>query len=197
MSQLVYPSLPGAMFPSRTVMAPPVSIKTTPSQREFRARDSAIPRYRYSVAYEFLRVAPALAEYQALLGFFNRVGGTFDDWLFADPDDNTVTNTLFGQGDGVSQVFQLGRMFGGFFEPVFGPGAGVTIKVDGVVEAGAVVDNFGQVTLPVPPDVGAVLQWSGPFYWRCRFASETLEFLRSYQTFLEAKRVEFITVKPL
>lgn len=196
MSQLVFPTLPGAMFPSRTVIAPPVSIKTTPSQREFKARDSSIPRYRYTLAIEFLRVASPFAEYQSLLGFFNRVGGTFDDWLFQDLDDNTATADTFGVGDSASTVFQLGRTLGSFFEPVFGPGSGLTFTVDGVA-ATPTVNNYGQVTFASPPTTGAILRWSGPFYWRCRFASETLEFLRNYQTFLEAKRVEFITVKPL
>lgn len=196
MSQLIFPSLPGAMFPSRTVIAPPVSIKTTPSRREFRARDSSIPLYRYSLVYEFLRVANPYAEYQTLVGFFNQVGGTFDDWLFQDLDDNAAVSQLFGVGDGSTTVFQLGRTLGGFFEPVFGPGAGLTFTAAGSAVT-PTVSNYGQVTFASAPAAGAQLRWTGPFYWRCRFVSETLEFIRSYQTFLEAKRVEFMTVKPL
>lgn len=196
MSQLIFPTFPGRTFPARTVVAPPVIIKTTPSLREFRARDSSVPRYRYSLGFECLRVSQALAEYQTLVGFYNRVGGTFDDWLFQDLDDKAATAELFGQGDGATTVFQLGRTVGSFFEPIFGPGTGLTFTVAGSAAAPA-VSNFGQVTFASPPAGGAELRWTGPFYWRCRFTAESLEFTRSFQTFYEAKKVEFITVKPL
>ncbi len=196
MSQLVFPAFPGQTFAARSVVAPPVSIKTTPSLREFRARDASVPRYLYSLGFEFLRVSQALAEYQTLVGFFNRVGGTFDDWLFQDPEDNLATNELFGIGDGVTATFQLGRTSGSFFEPIYGPGSGLTFTVAGVAN-GATVSPLGQVTFAAAPAAGAQLRWSGPYYWRCRFTAETLDFTRSFSTFLEAKKVEFRTVKPI
>ncbi|QOR55193.1 MAG: hypothetical protein SHS37scaffold296_10 [Burkholderiales phage 68_11] len=196
MSQLVFPYFGGRTFPSRTVIAPPVSIKPTPSGREFRARDSSIPKYAYSVGFDCLRVSQALAEYQTLVGFFNRVGGTFDDWLFQDLDDNTATNELFQIADGTTALYQLGRSFGGFFEPVFAPGTGLTFTTNGSAATPS-VSVLGQVAYGSPPPAGAELRWTGPFYWRCRFKAETLELLRNFQTFYEAKKVEFVTVKPL
>jgi len=198
MSQLVYPTFPGGAFPTRTVIAPPVKIKTTPSGREFRARDSVIPKYRYSQAFSCLRLDQARQEYQQLLGFFNRVGGTFDDWLFDDVDDNTCVDQLIGVADGVTTQFQLGRTLGGFIEPLYGGVNGVAVvKVSGSVWTPTSISPTGVITLAFAPSAGSQIRWSGKFYWRCVFAAETLEFVKNFATFYEAKKVEFRTVKPL
>ena len=122
MSNSVYPSLPGLAFPvGRAVLPPPVQVRTTPSQREYRARDAFVPRYQYSLAYEFLRTGNRGTELATLLGFYNQAGGPFDSWLFLDPDDNSVTANTFGVGNGTTTGFQLLRSFGGFAEPVYDP----------------------------------------------------------------------------
>ena len=198
MSQLIFPSLPGLMWPvSRTVVAPPVSIKTTPSRREFRARDSSVPLYVYRLAFEFLRIGQAYLEWQQLMGFYNRVGGTFDDWLFEDPDDRTATAQVFGVGDGVTTTFQLARTLGGFVEPVYGLNGAPAVTVAGGAVTPAGVSNTGAVTFSAAPANGASLAWSGGYFQRCRFNSSSLEFTKNYDSFYEAKSVEFITVKPL
>ena len=197
MSQLIFPSLAGLAWPvGRTVIAPPVKIKTTPSRREFRARDSTVPMYRYALTFEFLRDAQAYQEWQALMGFYNRVGGPFDDWLFDDSADNTAVNQLFAVGDGVATTFQLARTLGGFLEPLYGVNGTPAFTVGGSA-TGAAVGATGAITFTTPPAAGAQLRWTGQFFWRCRFAAETLEFTRSFATFCECKKVEFLTVKPL
>lgn len=199
MSQLIFPKLPGQSWPvGRTVLAPPVKIKVTPSRREFRARDSTLPLYRYSLPFEFLRKTAAAQDWQTLMGFFNRVGGTFDDWLFDDEDDNTCVDQLIGVGDGVTTQFQIGRTLGGFIEPLYGGvnGAAV-IKVSGSVWTPTSISSNGVVTLAFAPSAGSQIRWSGKFFWRCRFSSESLDFTKSTGVFYEAKKVEFITVKPL
>lgn len=119
MSNEIYPALPGLTFGvQRNVLAPPVTVKTTPSQREYRARDATLPRYRYVLMYEFLRSSAVEAELQSLVGFFNTHGGSFDDFLFDDPDDHAATANAFGIGDGSTVGFQLLRSFGAFAEPV-------------------------------------------------------------------------------
>lgn len=199
MSQLIFPSnLPGRTWPqTRTVLAPPVVIKTTPSRREFRARDSSVPLYLYSVPFSFLRLEAARPDWQTLMGFYNRVGGTFEDWLFDDRTDNTATNQLFGIGDGVTVSFQLARTLGGFLEPVYGLNGVPVITKDGNVIAPLSISATGAVTFATPPAAGTLLRWTGTFYWRCRFTSESLEFTKSYSNLYAAPKVEFRTVKPL
>ena len=198
MSQLIFPALPGLAWPvARNVIAPPVKIKTTPSRRTFRARDSSTPLYDYALPFEFLRIRAAYAEWQTLMGFFNKVGGPFDDFLFDDLDDNTCTAELMATGDGTSTVFQLARSLGGFLEPLYGVNGTPTFTVAGSGVTPSSVGNTGAVTFASPPANGALIRWSGKFYWRCNFVSEKLEFTKNFSTFYESKKVEFRTMKPL
>jgi hypothetical protein len=132
MSNDIYPTLPGLSFGVlRSMIAPPVTIKTTPSQREYRARDSFVPRYKYTLPYEFLRSRAVYPELQTLVGFYGQHGGQFDSFLFKDPDDNTVTAQLFATGDGATTTFQLLRDFGGYSEPVFATDGPIQISSNG------------------------------------------------------------------
>lgn len=198
MSNALFPDLPGISWPvARTVLPPPVDIKTTPSQREFRSRSSTVPRYRYTLPFEFLRSGQAQLEWQTLLGFYNLRGGPFDDWLFFDKTDNTAAEQVIGLGDGVTTQYQLVRALGGFVEPVYGITGAQTIKVAGVTSGGATVSPLGLVTLPAPAAGGAAVTWSGQFCWRCRFDGDSQAFEQFMANFWSAKKVEFITVKPL
>lgn len=134
MSSRVFPSaLPGLeMAIKRTPLPPPVKIRTTPSQREFRARDATLPRYRYSVGFEFLR-AGAEAELQALTGFFLAHGGSFESFLLSDPVDRTATLQAFGVGNGSASAFPLTRSLGGFVEAVDALATTPEIRVAGTV----------------------------------------------------------------
>lgn len=142
MGNLVYPVLPGRTFgASRIVLPPPVTIRTTPSQREFRARDSLLPRYQYSVPYNWLSTRRNGNELATLVGFYNQVGGPFDSWLYSDPDDNAVENAVFGVGDGTTTQFKLLRPFGGFAEPVDALASQPLIQMEG--GAGTSVASLG------------------------------------------------------
>ena len=119
MSQLAYPSLPGLAYGVRRSAIPPKTrVFTTPSDREYRARDATIPRYEYELAYEFLRSASAYQDLQTLVGFYNQMGAEFDTFLFLDPDDCTANNEALGTAIAGQTAFPLYRAFGGFSEPV-------------------------------------------------------------------------------
>lgn len=197
MSALIYPTLPGFMYPQqRDVVPPPVQVRTTPSQREYRARDAALPRYQYGLQYEFLRTGTRGAELASLVGFYNKVGGPFDSWLYSDPDDNTAVAQLFGVGNGATQGFQLLRGFGGFAEPVFDLQAAPAIYLAGVLQAsGYTVSSTGWVSFTAAPGAGVALTWSGAFYRRCRFLGDRLNTTKFMDQMFEAKRVEFISTK--
>ena len=197
MSDLVYPVLPGLMFGATKAPIWSTVLKTAASGREYRASLFQVPRYRYTLQYEFLRDQVAYTELPTLLSFFNQVGGNWDSFLFSDPDDNAVTAQAFGIGDGTTLVFQLVRTLGSFVEPVYCPQAGASIYVNGTLTGGATVSTAtGLVTFTTAPAGGAALTWSGSSYWRCRFDLETLEFSKFMQDLWDAKRVTLITVKP-
>lgn len=195
MSNAVYPTLPGLTFPvGRVIVPPPVIVRTTPSQREYRARDATLPRYRYSLPYEFLRHRAATPELAALVGFYVKHGGPFESWLFLDDDDGAVTSAPFGTGNGIAVSFQLTRAFGGFAEPVVDVVGTPTIYVNGAPTS-AFSLSAGVVTFTAAPGGGAALTWTGSFYRRCRFLGDTMDTAKFMAGLFEAKKVEFISLK--
>jgi uncharacterized protein (TIGR02217 family) len=196
-SNLIYPTLPGLDFGvSRSVLVPPVAIKTTPSLREFRARNSSYVRYEYSLAYEFLRTRGSWTELQSIVGFFNLVGGPYDSFLFNDPDDNTATAEQFATGNGTTTVFQLVRAYGGFAEAVYDFNGAVAIFDNGSnVGAGASVSSTGVVTFTTAPAAGHLLTWSGQFYHRCRFKDTELSADKFMDKLWAMRKVNFMTVQ--
>ncbi len=160
MSNDIYPSLPGLTYSVvRSVIAPPVTIITTPSQREYRARAATQPRYHYTLPYDLLRSDAAYGEMQTLVGFYNSHGGPFDTFLFNDPDDNTATAATFAIGDAVTANFQLLRPFGGFSESVIATHGPIQIYYNGtplnMLQQGAAFDNVvwvGNTGMTVTPN---------------------------------------------
>ena len=196
MSNSVYPTLPGLTFGvMRAVVAPPVQVRTTPSRREFRARDATLPLYQYTLAYEFLRSNATWAELQTLAGFFNARGGSFDSFLFTDPDDYSVAGQLFGTGDGTTTVFALVRSFGGFAEATPDLNGPASIYVNGTLITTGYTVSAGVVTFTTAPTAGQVLTWAGSFYRRVRFLKDQLDFSKFMKDLWEAKKVELLSLK--
>lgn len=196
MGNAVYPTLPGLMFPQqRIVIAPPVQVRTTPSQREYRARDSTRPRYQYGLPYEFLKTGKRGSELQTLVGFYTARGGPFDTFLFTDPDDNTVTGQQFGVGNGSTTTWQLTRSFGGFAEPIDYLNGSASVYRNGVLAtSGVTVSAAGLVTFSTAPGAGVVLTWDGSFYRRVRFLGDRMDTARFITDLYEAKKVELLSV---
>lgn len=199
MSASVYPILPGLSYGvSRTPMWK-TDVKATPSGREFRGSQMTSPLYRYALVYEFLRDTAAYQELRLLWGFFNSMRGSYDSFLFSDPDDNTATAQAFGSGDGVTTAFQLTRALGGNAEPIYDTASAPAISVNSVLKTlttDYTINATGGVTFVVAPGAGLALTWTGTYYWRCRFLTDELSFEKFMQALWEAKKVEFVTVKP-
>lgn len=196
MSNLVYPVLPGLEFGTqRTVLAPPVQVRTTPSRREYRARDTTLSRYRYTLAYEFLSQRAQFSESQldTLSGFFMQHGGALESFLFADPADRAASAQLFGTGNGSTVAFQLLRTVGGFSEPVYGVNGAITVTNNGTTVSNYTVGATGIVTFSTAPGSGAVLRWSGTPLRRVRFLRDEFEHELFMQDLWRAKKVELIT----
>lgn len=58
------------------------------------------------------------------------------------------------------------------------------------------VQPLGRVVFPTAPASGAVLGWTGTFYWRCRFVQDQLEFNQFMSRLWNLRTLEFVTVKP-
>ncbi len=199
MSNAVYPTLPGLMFPVERVPKFKTLVKSTPSGREYRGAQMTSPLYTYNLQYEFLRDTSSIQELRTLVGFFNARQGSFDTFLFSDPDDSSVTAQLFGTGDGATTQFQLLRSYGGNVEPVYDLNGAPTIYVNGVARTAGTdytINSTGGVTFTVAPGATLPVTWSGAFYWRVRFNTDDMTVSKFMNQLWEAQKVSLITVKP-
>ncbi len=201
MALLSFPVLPGLTYGNKCTLVWSSLRQTATSGRETRIGLWSYPQRRWELTYEFLRNSPATPEWQTLMGFYNRVGGSAGTFLYSDPNDNTVSGQVFGTGDGVTTTFQLIRTVGGFPEPVFVLNGPPAILINGVPTFAVVVPGLdtnlygGNLTFVTPPPAGVVLSWNGAFSWLCRFDEDTLETAQVMSPFWEAKTVKFSSVK--
>lgn len=198
MSSAVYPDLPGLDWPIRKTLITNTQIRTTPSGREWRSSMMVVPRYRYTLTYEFLRNAAAWAEFQTLFGFAELRLGAYDSFLFNDKDDNAVTAQAFGLGDGSTVAWPLVRTLGASTMRVFALNGPPSIYKAGVLQtSGYTVDlNTGMVTFATAPAGGVVLSWTGAYYQRVRFESDNMDFDKFMSQFWKLGQVRLLSVKP-
>lgn len=198
MSNLIYPTLPGLSIDVKRTPIHKTEVRESASGLELRATYQAYPKYLITLKYEILR-ADALAEKQALEGFFNARRGSFDDFLFLDNKDNSCVDQPFALGDGVTLTFRLTRAIvtAGLQEPVSAIYNTPTIKHNSVTQgSGYTIDfNTGKITYIVAPAVGVALTWSGNYYWRVRFYKDETEFSQFLWDLWKADKVELVTVK--
>jgi uncharacterized protein (TIGR02217 family) len=136
------------------------------------------PRYKWSLNSGYLRTGASFAELQALVGFFNAVGGRATVFQFDDPFDDSVTDQPLGIGDGTTTAFQMLRAYGGFVEPVFAVNVITNVKLNGAVQGGGTysVSANGILTFTSAPGVGVVITWTGTYLWFCRMDQDSLDF---------------------
>jgi hypothetical protein len=89
----------------------------------------------------------------------------------------------------------LVRALGGFAEPVFLLNGNPTIDVAGTPTTAFTVDAYGRVTFTTAPASGALLTWSGAFYWPVRFDDDTTEFSQFVFNLYEVKALKFTSEK--
>lgn len=117
MSNAVFPSILGVAWDAKKTPVFATKIQSAVSGKELRLAYMATPLWQYTLNYEVLR-SDARADLQTLLGFFLARQGSFDSFLYTDPNDSAVAAQLFGVGDGTTTAFQLLKSYGGYNEPV-------------------------------------------------------------------------------
>lgn len=198
MSNAVLPLLKGLTFPVRKTPRWSTKIQTGVSGKETRIGLWSYPIYDYEQQYSMLRSDNVNLELQTLLDFYSARQGSFDTWLFNDPDDNTATLMSFGTGDGATTAFQLTRTLigGGFAEPVSAPNTVTQVRVAGSATGAYTLNSAtGVITFTVAPANAAALDWTGTYYWRCRFKGDTFDVEKFHNMFWEAKALKFVSVK--
>ena len=125
MSNYVFPSFQGWSWEKTITPVWNTQTYESESGRETRIQKWKYPRYKISLTYNFLTDNTSKwqldkGDIERLQGFFNAVGGSFDDFLYFDDTENSVENQTFGLGNGQQTVFQLVRNHPYWAEPVNG-----------------------------------------------------------------------------
>jgi uncharacterized protein (TIGR02217 family) len=201
-SSEIFPALPGVRWgrPWRPDFGSTI-VQRSVSGNEARVQLQSYPLWNFELAYDLLRADATTAELQKVMGFFLRHGGDYESWLFDNPDDRTAAAAQpIGTGNGVQTQFQLARRYGfgaNFItEPVQNVGTLGTVRVNGTAQTLGVnftVSTTGLVTFAAAPANGAGITWDpGTFYYRCRFASASLDTEKFAVDLFELKRVRFV-----
>lgn len=191
----IYPILAGLSFGSTKSPEFNTIIKQSLSGYETRTSLRAYPRWLFQLSYEFLRTDATIDELKTLVGFYMQCKGGLTTFLYKDPYDYTVTNQTFGVGNGTLKVFQLIRDFGGFIDLIQAVNTSLlVIKINGVTTTAYTIAN-GIITFTTAPANGAVLTWSGDFYFPCRFEDDKLDTINFMKNLWEAKKVNLMSVK--
>ncbi len=176
MSLPVYPVLPGLGFPVKRGQVFDNNRQRSLSGKRTVFPNMSYPTYAWEHTFNVLRGDPTNLEWQTLEGFIASTLSGYGLFAFSDPNDSTVTNQGFGVGDGVSTAFQLVRAFGGFTSPIFLVNGTPTITVGGTPTTPASISPYGVVTFSSPPAALAALEWTGSFYFPCRFDEDVASF---------------------
>lgn len=196
MSNAVFPALVGLKFPVEKTPVWSNKVQPARSGKETRLSFWSYPIWQYSIGYDFLRSDSVNLELQTLAGFFNARQGSYDDWLFNDPDDNSCTASFFGTGDGTTTAFQLARTWGGNSEPVRAVNTVSQVTKNGTPTAAYTLNaNTGVITFTTAPTAGQTLAWSGTFYWRCRFMDDQTTLSKFMTNLWESQTLKFQSCK--
>lgn len=199
MSNEVFPQLIGLEWPvSKTPKHNNLNQKTATGMSK-RLSLSSYPIWTFELSFAYLSdTGSQTDDVHTLIGFFNARHGSWDDFLFDDVTDNTVSNEGFGVGDGVTNQFQLVRSYGGNVEPVIGGVNGdpaIMVKGVALIPGSYTISTTGLVTFTSSaPPAGAKLTWSGQFYYRVHFVQDQATFENFMKGGWQNSKLELETV---
>jgi uncharacterized protein (TIGR02217 family) len=197
MSNNAFPTLPGLAWSRLKTPTFATKVQTSVSLRELRASFTPYPQWKWTLTYDILRQNGSFTELSTLLGFFLARQGSFDSFLYTDPEDNAVSAQSFGVGDGTTTAFQLQRTFGGFTEPVYNVTGTPSIFKAGTLQATPAnysIGGSGLVTFTSAPAAGAALTWTGGYAWRVRFATDSYDFEEFASQLWQLRQLVFVSV---
>ncbi|ENT1794111.1 DUF2460 domain-containing protein [Neisseria gonorrhoeae] len=198
MGNAVFLEFPGLKWGRKKTAVWSTGTQKSASGREFRTAYYTYPQWRFSLSFEVLRTKASVNELEKLAGFFNARKGSFESFLYEDPADNAVTDQPVGNTvQGVAR-YQLVRSMGGFIEPVSAVKERPAVKVGGTALAYGrdyTVTDKGVLVFNTPQPPGRPITWTGGFYFRVRFTSDTVDFENVLGSLWAAKKIEFTSVK--
>lgn len=193
-------------------------VTTAATGRENQLACAAYPRWHFTLTYggdSWLRDAtqnivpdPDLAgfeELRLLSGLFLKCLGSYGEFYYEDPDDNSRLNQFNGVGDATITNFALSFFWGdGPYNAIFSMPVGGIKTIDAVYWNGAVqspstysMDATNTVLVfTSPPGRGVIVTVDFHFYFRCRWSDDHIEFSQWAKNLWENKETRFESVKP-
>ena len=198
------PTLPGLGWSRHKKPGFSTRVAPHPSGREVRVALMSYPLYEFEAVYNGLTSSAAAfaglgaSSLQSLMGFFLQLQGQFGTFLYADPDDGTVTGQAFATGDGTTRSFTMMRTLGGFLEPV-GWVTGISaVYLNGAVQPGTsyslTVPNT--LTFTTAPSAGVVVSADFAYAFNCRFLDDQMDFEEFMANLWKLDSMKFRSVKP-
>ncbi|WP_202844807.1 DUF2460 domain-containing protein [Luteimonas saliphila] len=144
------------------------------------------PIYRFTLPFNNI----SQGMYLGILNHFLACHGQLHTFLYRNPLDSAANDEAFAVGDGTTTVFQLKKVSnvdGVFMQrdvtALFVPGdngsavqASIEVTEDTVPAMATVDYERGLVAFDSPPELGAILRWSGDFAHWVSFAQDWLPF---------------------
>lgn len=225
MSFIFFPS-PTPVFPvvptltwsvhKKPIMASRVTIGA--SGRETQLACAVYPRWEFLLSYggdSWLREQtqnivpdPTLAgftELEQISSLFLACKGSYGEFYYDDPDDDSRLGQGAGVANGVGTTFPLSYNWGtGPFTPYLTIPVGGINTLDAVYLNGVLQSPLSysldstrtQLVFTSPPANGSVVTVDFHFYFRCRFSDDHLTYSQFAQNLWETKEVRFESVKP-
>lgn len=215
MAELIFPTLAGLKWDRTRTPEWSTKVQRTASGKEARVSFFSSPIWNYKLEFEFLRTDAAIDELKELVYLFNACQGSYGTFLFRDPYSNLTTDTEIGIADGSTSTFPLLADNFGTVETITG-GVDPINSLDSIASVTLIsditsftntrfyidgVENWyvdlgdSTVTFLGPIEPGAVISWTGNYFYRCRFKSDQMELNNFMLNLWEAKKVEFVSVK--
>lgn len=193
-------------------------VSTAISGREIQLARAVYPRFKFTLKYggeSWLReqtqnitpYAPLIGntELEQLSGLFLQCRGSYGEFYYNDPDDNSRAGVSVGTGNGTTTTFQLFYPFGtGPFSPPFSmPITGINtidnVYFNGIVQSPSLYSMDAtntKLVFTTPPGANVVITADFHFYFRCRFEKDESQYEQWAKNLWENSEVSFISVKP-
>lgn len=220
MSDAVYPTLRGRAWPITREPTFNTIRQTSASGREFRFTNQTVPKYAFTLKYNYLRQDLRRQDLDVLEGFFLDRYGSLDNFLFSYPasmlGEEPLWNYQIGTGDGQRVTFDIVRTRAGRVERLFNLIEGDytfapliwhpwqpqrpmwTAGNDAMWISGREWQRSqwsianGQVTFSTPPDRGEPVVITTRVFWRARFSEDYISLDHFCKQFHEAQEVKLI-----
>ena len=146
-----------------------------------------------------------LTEFEQLSALFLACKGSYGEFYYNDPEDNSRLNMPNSVGDGVKTIFPIHYTwgYGPFLPSFYAPVSGIN-TIDAVYFNGSPISpslyhmdaSNTYLVFYTPPNANVVITSDFHFYFRCRFLEDQLKFGQFAKNLWENKEVRFESVKP-